>query len=281
MCGAPFSWTNTRSAGSSLTSVPVGARMIEMNVRQQHRRHVAHRDAGRGQRRPQPRQRARRPGIDQRDAARAVDDGRRDDARQLHEVEIEIGETGCESDHVRRDRTNASTPATARTTSRASPRWPIHRSIVSQLYPSSVAHGPERRRPRDRARGVEKKEPAPRQRARAGQHGADDAEAGDEARDEDGLRAVPREEGIELRQTRLGDAEDPAVALDEHASAVAADDKPDVVAEHGPRNGDDDNVGSERWPKRASTAPARRMVSPGTGTPAFSSRTPKKTTKYP
>ena len=38
--------------------------------------------------------------VDERDAACPVHDTRRDDPRQMHEVEIEVGQAGCEWNHV-------------------------------------------------------------------------------------------------------------------------------------------------------------------------------------
>ena len=62
------------------------AGVIEMNVRQQNRAHVGHRDARLLERRAQRRQRARRSGIDERHAAGTVQHDRRDDARHAEEV---------------------------------------------------------------------------------------------------------------------------------------------------------------------------------------------------
>jgi hypothetical protein len=66
------------------------AGVIEVNVRQQNRPHVGHRDARRCQPGAQRRQRARRSRVDDRDAAGTVQDDRGDDAFDAVEVQIQI-----------------------------------------------------------------------------------------------------------------------------------------------------------------------------------------------
>src|SRR3954471_8423328 len=105
--------------------------------------------------------------------------------------------------------------------------------------PQQVADGAERRRPRDGACGVEDEKSAPRQRARAGQHRADDSETGDESRDEDGLRAVPRKEPVELVQPRGCQAKDAAMPFEHPAAAAAAYEETDVVANDSAGNRDE------------------------------------------
>ena len=60
----------------------------------------------------------------------------------------------------------------------------------------------ERRRPHDRPGGVVEEKRPPRQAAAAGEHRAEHAQSGDEPRDEYRLRAVTREEAVELREAR-------------------------------------------------------------------------------
>src|SRR5438128_10775638 len=129
-------------------------------------------------------------------------DRRRDDARQLHEIEIEVGEPAGQSDH---HVSSARTPV--RTYERHEPRCsendeedqPEMANPSLDRFPTvpqQVPERSERRRPRDRARGIEDQKAAPWQRARSGQNRADDAESRDEAGDEHRHRAVTRKEAI-------------------------------------------------------------------------------------
>jgi hypothetical protein len=71
---------------------PGGACVVEVDVREQHRPEIGDRETRAGQRGAQRRQRARRPGIDDRRAARPVHDDGRDDARDAEKIEIEVRE---------------------------------------------------------------------------------------------------------------------------------------------------------------------------------------------
>ena len=100
-CAARPSRARRRAApGFSRTQRAGGARVIEMNVREQDRAHDrAIAMPAPLERGAQRRQRARRPGIDERHAARTVEDDGRDDARHAEEVEVEIRQAGRECDH--------------------------------------------------------------------------------------------------------------------------------------------------------------------------------------
>ena len=67
-----------------------GARMIEMDVRQQQRRHVGHRDAGAFELASKHGKGARWSGIDQRHAAFAVQHAGGDDARHALKQQIDV-----------------------------------------------------------------------------------------------------------------------------------------------------------------------------------------------
>ena len=79
MCGAPFACTNTRASRAAVDQHARRARVIEMDVRDQNRAHIAKRHALRSQLPLERLQRRRRPGIDERDARVAVQDAGRDD----------------------------------------------------------------------------------------------------------------------------------------------------------------------------------------------------------
>ena len=68
--------------------------MIEVDMRQQQRRHIVHRDAGGGEGGGERGKRARRTGIDQGDAAGPVQHGRCDGARHASKVNVDIGDPG-------------------------------------------------------------------------------------------------------------------------------------------------------------------------------------------
>src|SRR5947209_1458020 len=126
-----------------------GARMIEMDVRQQQRRDVGHRDAGAFELASKHRKGARWSGIDQRHAAFAVQHPGGDDARHAPKQQIDVRESGGEGVHrsCRPSRSSkgggpgfrfmkAMPPSTPMITNAISPLRPIQRSSVSQLYAS-------------------------------------------------------------------------------------------------------------------------------------------------
>jgi hypothetical protein len=78
-----------------------GAGMIEMDVRQQDRLNLARGHAARFEAVDQLRQAACRPGIDQRDAARAVERGGRNHQRRALKTQIYVAETWSENSHER------------------------------------------------------------------------------------------------------------------------------------------------------------------------------------
>ena len=99
-----------------------------------------------------------------------------------------------------------------------------------------------RRGPDERSGQVVDREPRPRHRAGPGEHGRDDADAGDEAAEEDGLRAVAVEEALAaLERVRPEGRERPATRQDRSPAAP-----PEPVAERvagdrrGDRDGDDE-----------------------------------------
>src|SRR4051812_27985674 len=94
-----------------------------------------------------------------------------------------------------------------------------------------VPRGGDGNRPGGSACGIVKEERRPSQPARAGEQGAEDAQAGDEPCDEDGAAAVAPEEPIELIEPRACEAEMRAVTLDQAAAVAPADQEPEVVAE--------------------------------------------------
>src|SRR5581483_12502167 len=104
----------------------------------------------------------------------------------------------------------------------------------------------DRRRPDDRTGSVEEQERRPRHAAPAGEDGADDAQPGDEAGDEDGLRTMPIEETIELGEARARDTDRGAEAFDETATAVATDIETEIVAEDRRHDRDDDHPGKRQ-----------------------------------
>ena len=104
-----------------------------------------------------------------------------------------------------------------------------------------VADEADDRRPDDRAGGVVEQERRPAEMARAGEHRAEDAQPGDEARDEHGLRPVTREEPVELIEPQTRQADAPAVPLDQTAAEAPAGEESEVVADNrtGSRQDDD------------------------------------------
>ena len=77
------------------------------------------------------------------------------------------------------------------------------------------------------------------QTAGAGEHRAEDAQAGDESRDEHGRRAVTLEESIELGQASGGEADFPAVSFGQGSPSPSPDQKADVVSDHRGNHGGD------------------------------------------
>jgi hypothetical protein len=73
--------------------------VIEVDVRQHDRAHVGQTNARLLQPRAQRRQRAGRPGIDQRHAAGTVEDNGRDDARHPEEVHVDVRDSMRECVH--------------------------------------------------------------------------------------------------------------------------------------------------------------------------------------
>ena len=116
-----------------------------------------------------------------------------------------------------------------------------------------------RRGPDERAGQVVEREPGPRHRAGAGEHRRDDADAGDEAAEEDGLRAVPVEEALAaLERVRPQGRERAAVARQDRAPAAPPEPVAERVAQdrRGDRDADDER---EREPARAGEHPGREQ----------------------
>jgi hypothetical protein len=76
------------------------ARMVEMNVRQQNRAEIGHRDPRLFERRAKCRQRARRSGIDEGHAPGTVQHDGGDDTRHAKEVEIDIRQARSKDIHL-------------------------------------------------------------------------------------------------------------------------------------------------------------------------------------
>ena len=75
------------------------AGVIQVNVRQQNRAHIVELKSSRAQRMLQRRERRRRPGIEDRDAAGSVQKRRCDDARLSEKFEVDKIESGRKRFH--------------------------------------------------------------------------------------------------------------------------------------------------------------------------------------
>ena len=131
-------------------------------------------------------------------------------------------------------------------------------------------------RPEDAAGRVPEEEPPPLHVAEAGEPGGRDPQDGDEAAEEDRLRAVLLEEPLARRQRLLGVAANEAPPVDQRTAAVAAERVADVVADDRSERRDHDHR-EERVVVMLRVARARAAVisavSPGIGTPADSTAT--------
>ena len=76
------------------------ARVVEVDVRQQHLPHVAHRYPLRAEGFDEPVERGRGTGVDQRHACGGLQDRRGDDARAPQKVQIDVVHAACEDAHV-------------------------------------------------------------------------------------------------------------------------------------------------------------------------------------
>ena len=113
-----------------------GTGVIEMDVREQNRAHVADLDPAAREAAAQRRQRGGRTRIDERGARRPVQHRRRDHAADAEKIEVDVGEARRECVHesfFRRARTTLTTTIAATTARPTRPERPIHRSSVSQL----------------------------------------------------------------------------------------------------------------------------------------------------
>src|SRR5580765_5478634 len=112
------------------------ARMIQMNVRDEQRRHVLPGHACGLETGGETRQRARWTGIDERHAAGTVEDAGGDHLRRTEKLQVDVGDarSKCVHDGSARRLRRYATTAMMTTTARANPPVrPIHRSSVSQL----------------------------------------------------------------------------------------------------------------------------------------------------
>ena len=114
--------------------------MIQVDVRQQQRANVRHRDACPVEFPRQHGQCARWSGIDQCNAARPVQHRRRYDARYAKKTEVEIRESLSERDHgfcLRVSCTNQATASPAAIASAIMPNRPTQVTSTSQLRPNA------------------------------------------------------------------------------------------------------------------------------------------------
>ena len=136
----------------------------------------------------------------------------------------------------RRDRSTATRTATTAAASAAT------HSPAATRGPDERGEARHRRGPYERAREVVERESGPRHRAGAGEHRRDDADAGDEATEEDGLRAVPVEEALAaLERMRPEGGERAAAARQDRSPAAPAEPVAERVAEDGGGDGDADD----------------------------------------
>ncbi len=119
-----------------------GARVVQMDVRQEKHAHVRQVDARLCECAAQYRQRARWTWIDERNAGRTMKNDRRNDARNAKKLQIKVRKAGRKRDHefddgmARRLRATMIANSTTTMASAMRPERPIHFSSSCQLWPS-------------------------------------------------------------------------------------------------------------------------------------------------
>src|SRR5467141_779486 len=108
---------------------------------------------------------------------------------------------------------------------------------LRQVAAECVAEGAEDHRPTHSAQGVVEHEGAVRHAGRPREHGGPGAQQRDEAAEEDGLGAVPLEEGVRALEMRLVESDEAPIASHQRDAAAAPDPVAAVVAEDGRGDG--------------------------------------------